>query len=90
LVKEKDRLTEQLYKKLERRLRLQVLVKQAFAHIKAKLGEKERKANLNGMHGSLLFRMISNDSSPPLKALSNKKLMIYDVLKAKHNLHVKQ
>lgn len=42
------------------------------------------------MHGSLLFKMITNDTPTSLKSHGGKKLMIYDVLKAKHNLHVKQ
>ena len=33
---------------------------------------------------------MSNDTPTSLKSLSDKKLMIYDVLKAKHTLHIKQ
>jgi hypothetical protein len=42
------------------------------------------------MHGSLLFKIISNDIPIHMKYLSDKKLRIYDVLKAKHNQHLKQ
>jgi hypothetical protein len=89
-VREKEKLTDAMFRKLERRVRLQGLVGEAFTHMKTKLNEKERKANLNGMHGSLLFRMLVNDSSTSFKPLNDKKLMIYDVLKSKHTQHVKQ
>ena len=58
--------------------------------MKRRLCEKERKASLNGMNGSLMFRMIQNEKLPTIKPLHDKKLMIYDVLKSKHRDHVRQ
>jgi hypothetical protein len=89
-VGEKEKLTDAIFKRLERKTTLSKLINEAFAYMKGKLSEKERKANLNGMNGSLIFKMIQNDKPQSLRPLNDKKLMIYDVLKSKHREYMRQ
>lgn len=57
---EKDKMTNLIYKSLERKVAIRNTVNNAFEYMKGKLNEKEKRASLNGMNGSLLFKMIQN------------------------------
>lgn len=57
--------------------------------MKAKLHSKERKANINGLNGSLMFRIIENEKPCAPKSLFDSKLIIYDVLKERHKSYLK-
>lgn len=39
-------------------MKLGNLINEAFVYMKAKLVEKERKSNANGMNGSLMFKIL--------------------------------
>lgn len=70
-------------------MKLGNLINESFVYMKAKLVEKERKSNANGMNGSLMFKILQNDKPAYLKPIRDRKLMIYDVLKSKHQNFVK-
>ena len=52
--------------------------------------KQEKKSNLNGLNGSLVFRMLENSRPFPVKPLKDQKLMIYDILKAKYREQKKE
>jgi hypothetical protein len=58
LIKDKEDLTSLVNQKLERKMKLGNLINEAFVYMKAKLVEKERKSNANGMNGSLMFKIL--------------------------------
>lgn len=63
---------------------------QAWTIAKAKLLKQEKKTNDRGLNGSLMFKILENNSTYSGKPLNDSKLMIYDILKAKHKAFKKE
>jgi hypothetical protein len=79
-----------LYGALKKKKQVQQLMEEAWSIAKAKLLKQEKKANDKGLNGSLMFKILENDCSCPGKPLNDPKLIIYDVLKAKHKAYRKE
>jgi hypothetical protein len=86
---EKSKTVKMLYSALGRKKASEQLIVQAWQLMKSRLCKQERKASSSGLNGSLMFRILENDHSRPPKVLKDAKLMIYDVLKSKHQAHLK-
>lgn len=70
-----------LYAALNKKKVANSFMGEAWQMLKSKLYQHERKANNNGLNGSLVFKMIQNEHPCPPKPLNYNKLIIYDVLK---------
>lgn len=84
LILDKLAVTKKLCSALRKKKQTQEFIEEAWLIAKNKLLRHEKKASLNGLHGSLMFKMLENDHPVSSKPLNDSKLIIYDVLKAKY------
>lgn len=87
---EKNKVVKALHAALKQKKTIETFIEEAWQLAKVKLYKNEKKANQNGLNGSLMFRILENDHPCPPKPLNDKKLMIYDVLKSKYKVHRKE
>lgn len=79
-----------LHAALKQKKTIEKFIEQTWQLSKTKLYKNEKKANLNGLNGSLMFKILENDHPCPQKPLNDKKLMIYDILKSKYKTYKKE
>ena len=86
--REKEEVTKELFESIDKKIKNAQYMQECYDLLKEKLIKQERKATKFGLTGSMLFKLKANTSfDSSLKKLNFKdsKLMIYDVLKNKHN-----
>lgn len=58
LMRDKKDLTTAIYKRLDQKLKVNRFIDSLFEVMKGKLCHQEKKANLNGLNGSLMFKIL--------------------------------
>ena len=88
--KEKAEMTKELFDSISQKIKNAQYIQECYDLLKEKLIKHERKATQYGLTGSMIFKLKKNNSlESSLKRLNFKdsKLMIYDILKNRHNTY---